>query len=126
MLTYKGEGYSPAFTANFDSILQRIAGGEAIEIAEGPDDICACLLSENPDAHCRNESVARRDRLALEQIEHEGLNVRDSFVLTASQLMRLRRAFAGHRIRAACEGCEWHGLCTEIAAKDFNEASLKV
>ena len=126
MLTYKGEGYSPAFTANFDTIVKRIAAGEQIEIVEGSDDICSCLLAGKPDAHCLNESVMRRDALALEQIKNEGLDLRGTFVLTAQHLEKLRAAFLDNRVRAACIGCEWHGLCTDIAANGFKEASLKL
>jgi hypothetical protein len=125
MLTYQGEGYSPAFVANFDAIIKRISAGEAIEMIEGPDDICVCLLSEKNDAHCLNESVMARDTLALEQIEDEGLHFRrGTFVLTAQALAKLRQAFAQKRIRAACEGCEWHGLCTQIAENGFQGVRL--
>jgi hypothetical protein len=126
MLTYQGEGYSPAFTANFDAVVKRIALGEAIEVIEGPDDICSCLLLEKPDAHCLNESVIARDALALDQIKNEGLNSQTGLKLTAQHLAKLRTAFANNSIRAACEGCEWHGLCTGIAAGGFQQASLKL
>ncbi|WP_292282104.1 DUF1284 domain-containing protein, partial [Mesorhizobium sp.] len=51
LLTYVGKGYSPAFTANYDVVVKRLAGGEDILIVSGPDDICAPLLSES-EPHC--------------------------------------------------------------------------
>ncbi len=127
MLTYRGEGYSEAFIANFDAIVARIAQGETIELVDGPDDICACLLAEKSDAHCLEQSVSLRDAQALAQIEKEGLGFPcgKSFTLTVTQLAKLREAFAQNRIRTACAGCEWHGLCTEIAENRFENVRLK-
>lgn len=126
MLTYKGEGYSPAFIANFDSIIARVAQGEAVELVKGADDICTCLLAEKADAHCLNESVSLRDELALAQIENEAFSLGKKFTLDAKKLSSLRAAFAQKRIRAACDGCEWHALCTAIADNGFKNARLKI
>ena len=30
LLTYVGKGYSPAFTANYDKMVKRLAGGEDV------------------------------------------------------------------------------------------------
>ena len=126
MLTYKGEGYSPAFVANFSNAMQRISAGEPIEVIEGPDDICACLMQEKSDAHCLNDSVIKRDMQALRDLAKEGFNIKQPFKLNAVQLTDLRKAFTGSRIRGACEGCEWHGLCTNIAKNGFQDVSLKL
>ncbi len=68
MLTYIGKGYSPAFVDNYDTIAERLSGGEDIEIIDGPDDICQPLLCTG-DCHCFNESVVVRDRLALMRLD---------------------------------------------------------
>ncbi|RUZ88238.1 DUF1284 domain-containing protein, partial [Mesorhizobium sp. M7A.F.Ca.US.006.01.2.1] len=54
-LTYVGKGYSPAFTANYDRVAERLSRGEDILLVSGPDDVCAPLLDE-PEPHCLNES----------------------------------------------------------------------
>src|SRR5712672_2376586 len=63
MLTFVGEGYSPAFTENYRSIARRLSAGEEIELVSGPDDICAPLM-EGADPHCLKASVIDRDAAA--------------------------------------------------------------
>lgn len=127
ILTYAGNGYSPAFTANMTVIAGRIAEGETIEIVSGPDDICAPLLSE-PEPHCHRESVAERDRrasLALGQIVNRHRPTPGSrLVMTPDQIDRLRQSFRDGNFRVACAGCQWHELCSEIAGNDFADTIL--
>ncbi len=126
VLTYVGKGYSPAFTASFDAIAARLAGGEPAVIVSGPDDICAPLLGAD-DAHCHRASVLERDRHAARDVGAllacavgEGTRL----VFDAGLLARLRAAFAGSAIRRACAGCEWRNLCTDIAAGGYRGARL--
>lgn len=127
LLTYAGRGYTPAFTANLDAVVGRLAAGEDARLVFGPDDVCAPLL-DAADAHCRREGVAARDRDAAEALAallpslamRPGARVR----LSAGEWARLRQAFAAGTIRQACAGCEWASLCTAIAAGGFKEAKL--
>lgn len=127
MLTFAGKGYGPEFVANFEQIADRIAAGnEAIEIVEGPDDVCRPLLAA-ADCHCRNASVALRDRQAAESIS--GLLRRP--IGTGTQLMpdedllrTLREAFAQGTIRQACSSCQWKPVCDAIAQEGFSGTRL--
>jgi len=126
MLTYAGDGYSDAFTANFDAIVERIGGGEAVVIVDGPDDVCAPLLNK-PDAHCVRDSVRVRDTLAARDLGTllgveivEGARLR----LGPAELQHMRAAFLTGQTREACYGCEWYGLCTSVARKGFRDARL--
>lgn len=126
LLTYIGEGYSPAFTANYDVIAGRIGAGEDILVVDGPDDICAPLLNER-EPHCLGESVVERDRLAAVELGNllahqigRGVVLR----LDAPTLAALREAFSLGRTRAACQGCEWQSLCTSIAARGYEGARI--
>jgi hypothetical protein len=126
MLTYAGDGYSRAFTANFDAIVARIAAGENVLIVAGPDDLCAPLLCE-PDPHCLRESVRERDRLAardLGKLLRMDVSEGRRLTLGSSELRQMREAFASGEIRAACQGCEWYGLCTAVAGRGFRDAKL--
>ncbi|MBN9363547.1 MULTISPECIES: DUF1284 domain-containing protein [unclassified Devosia] len=121
LLTYVGKGYSAAFTANYDAIAARIGDGEDVLIVAGPDDICAPLLGD-ADPHCHRDSVVERDRLALRDLGElleapPGLGER--LALEPALLRQMRDAFATGRTRAACAGCEWHGLCTGISARGY-------
>ena len=127
MLTYVGKGYSPAFIANMTSVAARLGAGEEIELVAGPDDICAPLL-DGDDPHCHRASVMARDRAAagaigrlLEVDPKTGARL----ALDVDLLHRLRVAFASGRIRSACAGCDWVGLCDSIAAAGFDGAVLK-
>jgi hypothetical protein len=121
ILTYAGKGYSPAFVANYDTLAARIGAGEDVLLVSGPDDICAPLLGE-ADAHCFNTSVTERDRLASRDVGTlwgKAVAEGDILTLDAARLKRMREAFATQAIRSACPGCEWHDLCTGIAAQGF-------
>jgi hypothetical protein len=121
MLTYVGRGYSAAFTANYDAIAVRIGDGEAVLIVTGPDDICAPLLGD-AEPHCHRDSVIERDRLALRdlsQLLELPPAVGETVALRPELLQQMRAAFATGRTRAACAGCEWHGLCTSISAGGY-------
>jgi hypothetical protein len=69
MLTFVGEGYSPAFTENYRRIARCLSAGEEIEHVSGPDDICAPLM-EGADPHCLKASVIDRDAAAAEAVAH--------------------------------------------------------
>lgn len=126
MLTYSGDGYSRAFTANFDAIVQRIGAGEDVRIVAGPDDVCAPLLRE-PDPHCLRDSVQARDALAARDLGSLlGVEIIEGAHLTLgpAQLQYMREAFVSGKARAACQGCEWHSLCTGVARRGFRDAKL--
>lgn len=118
MLTYVGRGYSPAFVANYEQIAARLSDGEEIEIVEGPDDICAPLLGDAKPAHCLGEGVVKRDVAARDAVAAflgGPLPPGTRLTLTSSLITRLRKTFATGKIRTACSGCEWSGLCDDVA-----------
>ncbi|SFP00936.1 hypothetical protein SAMN03159463_03404 [Mesorhizobium sp. NFR06] len=126
LLTYVGKGYSPAFTANYDVVVERLAGGEDIQIVSGPDDICTPLLDE-PDAHCLGEGAAGRDELAAQDVADllaRPLQAGARIELDASTLARMRKAFSLGLTRKACPGCEWFELCGAVAAGGFHGTRL--
>ena len=128
MLTFIGEGYSPAFVANFEAVLHRIlATKEPVHIVEGPDDICAPLLAD-PACHCRNASVQNRDHLAAEALTallKTSIQPGQTLDVSPPTLDLLRKAFATGTIRTACKGCQWHSLCDSIATSNFEGTKLK-
>jgi hypothetical protein len=127
LLTYVGKGYSPAFTANYDGIAERLSRGEDILLVSGPDDVCVPLLDE-PEPHCLNESVVERDRLAAQDVEEllaRPIRVGASLDLDAAILVQMRQAFLVGRARKACGGCEWNGLCSTIAAGGYSDTLVQ-
>lgn len=128
MLGYVGRGYTPSFTANYNGIAKRLAAGEDILIVSGPDDICAPLMDE-PEPHCLRESVVQRDKLAVMDVGKlldmpidDGAKIQ----LTATMLDQMRQAFAAGRTRAACLGCEWYDLCSDIAKGGFANTRIQL
>ncbi|WP_295813807.1 DUF1284 domain-containing protein [uncultured Nitratireductor sp.] len=122
MLTYVGRGYSPAFTANYDRIVERLNSGEPVLVIEGPDDICSPLLNEEARPHCLSARVRERDARAaialtrwLDDPVEAGRRLRPHRKL----LERMRTAFAGGKTRQACLGCEWRSLCSSVAANGY-------
>lgn len=122
MLTFVGEGYTPAFTDGYRRIAARLSAGEAIEIVSGPDDICAPLL-QGKEPHCFKASVIERDAAALADVAAllgEEIDLGAVLVPDARLLSKLRRNFAAGDIRHACRGCEWGELCSRIVASNFS------
>lgn len=127
LLTYVGKGYSPAFTANYDGIAERLSRGEDILLVSGPDDVCAPLLA-GPEPHCLNQSVIERDRLAARDVEDLlALPIQPGIRLDldVATLALMRRAFSVGGVRKACGGCEWNELCGAIAADGFPDTKVQ-
>lgn len=128
VLTYVGEGYSPAFVANLDETVARLTAGEEAEIVSGPDEVCAALLAEDACAHCLSPRVALRDERALAaagRILGRPLQPGDRLALDAATVERLRGAFLGRSRLKACNGCEWTELCRAVVRSGFNGAKLR-
>ena len=125
ILTFAGEGYSAPFVANLAGIVARIGAGEAVELIDGPDDICA-PLDGTDDTHCQGPSVRRRDREALRQLcaADPPLPAVRPLVLDRAAIAALRAQFAAGTIRGACVGCSWFALCSEIASAGYAAATL--
>jgi hypothetical protein len=125
MLTFAGEGYTPEFTANFAAVVARIGAGEAVELVDGPDDVCA-PLADTGDVHCTEPAVRRRDRDALRALAgaEPPLSTARPLSLDRAAIETLRAQFAAGTIRAACSGCSWSALCTDIAAAGYVAARL--
>lgn len=127
MLTYVGKGYTSGFVENYDRVADRLnAGGEDIELVDGPDDICEGLMCES-HAHCFNEGVVKRDetaRVSVSVLLGETLAAGKRLQATPDFLAKMRLAFAAGDIRQACLGCQWNRLCDRIAASGF--AGVKI
>ena len=120
LLTFVGEGYTPAFTRNYRRIAERLSAGEAIEIVAGPDDICAPLIGG--ECHCFDASVAERDRMAarlVTMVTGVTIETEASVRLSPELLATLREAFVDGRLRGACRGCQWFDLCSDVAASGY-------
>ena len=129
LLTYVGRGYSPAFVANLDRVAARVAAGAAIRLVDGPDDICAPLVTarRRQPVHCWGRRVVWRDRRAARAVSRLlGRPVAPGCLLRLDGpvVRRLRRAFAARAIRSACLGCPWARLCSTVAATGFRGSRL--
>jgi uncharacterized protein len=125
-LTYRGEGYSAAFIAGYDRVIESLAAGAPIRIVEGPDAICAPRLAE-PGCHCHEPRLAWRDRQAAADLAPcLGQALLPGAELTGfvDHLPALRAAFAGGMLRTACSGCAWHDLCDHVVQTGFAGARL--
>lgn len=128
MLTYVGRGYSPAFVENYDDVVARLSRHEPIRIVDGPDEICEPIQGIG-NAHCHNDSVIERDRLALGAVRTllgPAIDLDQEFSLDAAMLTRFREAFGRGQTRAACAGCEWSGLCDHVAGAGYAGTILQL
>lgn len=131
LLTYVGKGYNADFVVNCDATAARVAAGEDVQIVDGPDDICAPLFDTALDTatspHCTCTRVVERDRQAARDVEAllgQPATPGARLLLDSEAVTLLRRAFRGGTIRRACDGCEWHDLCTAVAGSGYRRARL--
>jgi hypothetical protein len=128
VLTYLGRGYSPSFIAGLSAIAGRLAAGAPVEIVAGPDDVCAPLIAEEAEPHCLGPDPAERDDRALADIGAllgVPLAPGAGIATLVPHLDALRSAFADDRVRAACRGCSWQAVCSDIAASGFAGTHLR-
>ena len=132
MLPYIGRGYTERFTQNFDALVERLNHGASIKIVAGMDDVCAALhCGDNGDykdaEHCKRERALERDKTALQDVGAAlGRELKSGEVLafTPEITAILREKFANGSLRQACNGCEWFGICSGIAACGFAGVKL--
>ena len=127
VLTFVGKGYSTAFIENFEEVVKRIVHDrEAVEIVNGPDDLCTPLLSD-ASCHCLSNSAALRDQLAaaaLTDLLRQPVQRGVCLSLSSSAFDLLRASFAVAKIRSACAGCQWKSLCDCVARTEFEGTTL--
>lgn len=133
ILNWKGHGYTPEFTRNYDVLVERLINERApIRIIKGPDDICKVLDPYSyADYHCDCADQAIMDEKAIEGINaffssknlpewKEG----EDILLNTELIQMMRDAFKTGEIRAGCQGCSFYDFCTDIADNDFAETRL--
>lgn len=128
ILTYRGYGYTPAFVANMTEIVADIGRGRAIQLIEGPDEICGGLTAEDRQAcnhDCGQAETRELDRLAVEEVGALlGTDFSGLVEIDEEKVTRMRAAFATRAIRSACRRCPWSDFCTGIAADGFAATKL--
>lgn len=109
-LSFKGEGYSPQFIANFTAIMQQLnaAEGDAIKIAVvgDTDSICA------PCPHRREKKCTSQEKiLRLDQAHAAILRIQSGDVLTWGEAkQRIANMMTIEKFTTACASCEWKSL----------------
>jgi hypothetical protein len=111
---FRGEGESPEYVANLESVVERLATepAEAVAIA---DDICAACPDLGTDGRCGSaraggeDEIARIDALAFELLE---MAPGDRITLAEARNQLGDYAIGVGRWRAqACDGCAWEVVC---------------
>jgi uncharacterized protein len=124
ILSYKGVGYTPGFTANMTTIVEAISNGAPILVKPGPDAICAGLMAHDAaQCHCNEAKTQQMDQQAYADLKAL-LPLESSFPLKPADIAALRAAFAAGSIRHACNDCSWQSFCTEIAQSGFKGTGL--
>lgn len=115
LLGYRGKGYSDGFCANMTEIYEtlRRKPETEIEVIDGPDDICRAFPIDQ-HAHCRNDSVFRKD---IDILTRLGMAVGDRSSWS-DVLERVADRVQPIDIRSLCSDCRWepYGLCKEGVA----------
>lgn len=128
MLTFAGKGYSERFVDKFRSVAAQINNGAFIRIVPGPDELCACVVADDAEPHCFKASVTARDKAAAADVGNQlGFAIEPGVVfrLSKNDIARMHSWFRNGVIRRACTDCQWHDLCTELAADQFVNCMVK-
>lgn len=109
---FRGYGYSDAFVANMQHLLDRLRADPAtpVVVTDKPDAICAAFPPDSP-AHCQEARVADRDRAVL-----SALGVPPGTLLAWGQSVAgVRHAFRPDDLSSLCATCPWlpAGYCRE-------------
>ena len=130
MLTFRGLGYSPEFTANMQDKINRIKDGALVGLIEGPDDICAGI--SKACRHATGHDCTAGDILAMDNVARvavEAVLERDlgkAAAVTVLEIAKLRTGFSSRIIRGACDGCSWFEICTHISSTNYAGTTLPV
>ena len=146
--SYIGQGYTPAFTANLNNMLDRINAapkGLPVKLVDGPDDWCRPLLAASDPAslhhgrHCRQQGTIERDRIAREDLGRllgRSIQPGDIVIFTPALIRQFRQSFQDATLarrqnggdypspRRGCHACSWHTLCDEVARNDYQNTRL--
>lgn len=117
-LCFQGRGYSPAFVANFQTIMDTLNASEGdatpIKIVSHTDSICL------PCPNRRNLSCTTQEKIdKLDAAHAEALQLLPGQSITWGEAKEKIAANIPlptfHRI---CEGCEWkaYGICEQVIA----------
>jgi hypothetical protein len=119
-LCFQGRGYSPAFVANFQKILDALQTDESleIEVTLHTDSICSPCPSRLEKQCASQEKVSRLDRLHQETFALE-----EDMRMTWSQAKeRIAATLTMPRFHEICSSCSWKalGICEEVLTKFLN------
>jgi uncharacterized protein len=118
-LSFQGNGYSPAFVANFAAIMQQLNApeGNAVEIAvvDHTDSICEPCPSRLGKACQTQEKITR-----LDNAHAQVLQISPGQTLTwGAAKQRIGDLMSLENFHQACEGCSWKsfGICEGVLTK---------
>ncbi|MBE3556730.1 MAG: DUF1284 domain-containing protein [Firmicutes bacterium] len=112
---FVGMGYSDAFTRNMADVVARMDAGEAIEVVDLCDDICAACPHRKGTA-CGASDHAEADIQALDARARAQLGFAVGEVVDVSLIHRsLRQRPVAQKLPEICVGCQWlsHGVCQQ-------------
>jgi hypothetical protein len=125
LLGYRGMGYSEAFAANMTVVYERLRQQPTtlVTIVSGPDDLCVCFPSDQPN-HCLTGHVHERDEHIRQQL---GLNIGDC-VPWQHIVDTVRLRVKPQHIPEWCGTCPWlsYGVCEEGVGRIANGDGLSV
>ncbi len=121
-LSFRGEGYSPQFIANFSGIMRYLnsSSGEnaLINVVGVTDSICAPCPSKRND-HC----ISQKKITNLDKAHAEILNIQSGDKISWKDAkQRIADRVTLEKFHQACAPCEWKkfGWCEEVIKIHIN------
>ena len=105
-----GASCTGEFMRALGNIGERLASGEAIEVVDGGDDLCAACPSFDGSA-CRNTASADTEVRGLDASALAQVGARAGDAASWEELARRVYAIPEKWFVEYCEGCEWASMC---------------
>lgn len=113
MQFFRGEGYSPAFIENMQSIVDALADNPTIELVNGADSVCRTCPNRIGETDCACDAKV----LHYDQKVVEYCKLTCSSTLTWNEFSsKIYHYILSPDLREAiCGDCEWNDLCKSIS-----------
>jgi hypothetical protein len=110
---YRGQGYSDAFVANLERVLQATADVPAL-VVSGPDDVCAACPGLGADSTCQHPDTGEAEALRIDALALQLLDAAIGEALSLSQArtrLAADAAACGRWRAESCASCPWESAC---------------
>lgn len=111
--TFRGQGYSPSFVANFQTLIETAGPEQPLLVAIAPDVVCRACPHQSGEGCTFQDKVLGLDRRVI-----QALGLKDGIELTLSEGLAHTKGRLHELISGCCNGCEWQPVCLNLVHEE--------